>query len=347
MNLDYRPSLPADYHPGVGIVGCGGIVKLAHLPAYADYGVNVVGVYDPDPEAVRDVRERVRVFESLDELLADPGIELVDIATHPSVRPELVRSALRAGKHVLSQKPFALDLRTARELVEEADRQGVTLAVNQNGRWAPPWRVATLLVRQGAVGAVVAVTHLHDKYLPPLVGTPFDKLEHFLIYDYSIHWIDITRCWLEDKTVTTVRAVDYRTPGQPPEAKSGWGAWIAIEFDDGTSAMIRSAGNASTARPAAPFWIHGTEGTIRGSVLLGSDFVELDRDGRLTRYVLEGGWYNDGFAGTMGELQSAIAERREPSNSGRDNLLTLHMTLAACRSADEGGRPISLDEIPC
>jgi hypothetical protein len=42
--LAYRPSFPPDYRPGIGIVGCGGIVKLAHLPAYAGYGVRVLGV---------------------------------------------------------------------------------------------------------------------------------------------------------------------------------------------------------------------------------------------------------------------------------------------------------------
>jgi predicted dehydrogenase len=257
-----------------------------------------------------------------------------------------MRRALGAGKHVLSQKPFALDLPTARELVEAADGNGVKLAVNQNGRWAPAWRIATLLLRQGAVGDIVAVTHLHDRQLPPLVGTPFDDLEHFLIYDYSIHWIDISRCWLDGKAVTAVRAIDYRTPNQPAGARSPWAAWIAIDYADGANVMIRSAGDAKTKRPGCPFWIHGTEGTLRGSVLLGSDFVELDRDGVFTRYLLEGAWFVDGFAGAMGELLSAIAEGREPYNTARHNLLSLRMTLAACRSAEEGGRPVSLDELP-
>ena len=110
--------------------------------------------------------------------------------------------------------------------------------------------------------------------------------------------------------------------------------------------MIRSVGDVTTSRPACPFWIHGTEGTIRGSVLLDSDFVELDRDGGVTRYELEGAWYPDGFAGALGELVSAIAEDREPFNSARHNLLSLRITLAACASAAEDGRPVSLEEIP-
>jgi predicted dehydrogenase len=348
--LEYRPSFPPGYRPGVALVGCGDIAKRWHLPAYAKYGVQVAGVYDPAPEATDGVLERFpfvrRVFPTLDDLLADKDVEIVDVATRPDVRPQLIRRAIEAGKHVLAQKPLALDLHAAREVTEEAERRGVRVAVNQNGRWSPPWRIATLLIEQGAIGDVTAVTHLHDRPLPPLVGTHFDELDHFVIYDYSVHWIDISRCWLDGKAVDAVRALDYRPPHQPTNAKSPCAAWIEIHYADGASALIRSVGPARTKRPACPFWVHGTDGTIRGSVLLGSDFVELERDGVITRYTLEGAWYPDGFAGALGELISAIDEDREPFNSARHNLLTLGMTLAACRSAEQGGAPVTLDELP-
>jgi predicted dehydrogenase len=348
--IAYRPSFPRGYAPGIGLIGCGAVARAWHLPAYGKYGVDVVGVYDPLPAATHCVSDEFpfvrRVFGSLDELLSDPEIEIVDIATGPEVRLELIRRALEAGKHVLSQKPLALDLRAARRLVEEAERRRLTIAVNQNGRWAPPWRIATLLIEQRAIGEVVAITHLLDKPLPPLVGTHFDELEHFTIYDYFVHWIDISRCWLEGKQVSAVRAREYRPPNQPAEAKAAWAAWVEIACDDGTDAMIRSVGDAPTRRPSCPFWIHGSDGTIRGSVLLDSDFVELERDENTTRFALEGAWYPDGFAGTLGELVSAVAENREPFNSARHNLLSLRMSVAACRSAEEDSRPVFLDEIP-
>jgi predicted dehydrogenase len=262
------------------------------------------------------------------------------------MRPELIRRALAAGKHVLAQKPLALDVPSAREVVEEAERLGLRLAVNQNGRWAPAWRIATLLIEQGAIGDVVAITHLYDHDFAWILGDWPDEIDHFVLYDFSVHWFDITRCWLGRKTVTGVRALEYRTSGQPPESKAPLGAWVAIECDDGTSATIRSVGSARTARPGNPFWVHGTEGTIRGSVRKGSDFVELERDGATERFQLEGEWIPDGFAGAMGELVTAIAEAREPFNSARHNLVSLQLTLAACRSAEEDGRRVGFDEIP-
>ena len=343
--VEYRPTFPADYRPGIGLIGFGDIARSWHMPAYEKYGVPVVGVYDPAPAATAGLRGPT-VFATLEELLADDEIEIVDVATRPDVRPEVIRRAIAAGKHVLAQKPLALDVRTARELVEEAERHGIRFAVNQNGRWSPPWRIATLLIEQGAIGDVVAVTHVHDRPLPPLVGTHFDELDHFVIYDYFVHWIDISRCWLDGKPVTAVRARDYRTPDQPLEARSPWAAWVEIEYQDGASALIRSVGEGRTKRPSCPFWVHGTEGTIRGSVLLDSDFLELEREGVVSSFALEGAWYPDGFAGSLAELVSAVAEDREPFNSARHNLLSLRMTLAACKSAEEEARAVSLDEIP-
>jgi predicted dehydrogenase len=349
-SVDYLPSFPRDYTPGIGIVGCGAVARTWHLPAYEKYGVDVVGVYDPVPETTDAVRERFpfvgRVFATLDELLADPRIDVVDIATRPEVRIELIRRAVHADKHVLAQKPLAMDPAAAQAIVAEAEERGVIVAVNQNARWWSPWRIATQLIAKGAIGDVVAVTHLLDRPLPPLVGTHFDEVEHFMIFDFFVHWIDISRCWLDGKTLGHVRACEYRPPNQPPDAKAAWGAWVEVVCEDGASTMIRTVGDARTTRPSCPFWVHGSEGTIRGSVLLGSDFVELERDEVTTRFELEGASYPDGFAGTLGELVTAIAEDREPFNSARHNLLSLRMTLAACRSAEESSRPVALDEIP-
>jgi predicted dehydrogenase len=224
--------------------------------------------------------------------------------------------------------------------VADAERRGLLLAVNMNGRWAPPWRIATLLVEEGAVGDVLAVTHLYEQDFAFVPGASYDDVAHFVIADFSIHFVDIARCWLPDSIAVAVRAVEYRTPNQPPGSKEPWGAWISIEGERGESTLLRAVGGA--AGPARlPFWIHGTEGTIRGSVE-GDEFVELERDGTPVRFPFEGQWVPDGFAGTMGELITAIAESREPYNSARHTLRSLELTLAACRSADQDGMPVAL-----
>ena len=300
----YRPCFPDAYRPGVGIVGCGGIVKLAHLTAYTTYGVDVVGVYDPAASATDGIRDAYpivgRVFETLDELLDDPRIEIVDVATHPTERLELMRRALAAGKHVLSQKPFALDAGAARELVEEADRRGLGSRSTRTVGWAPAWRVATLLVQQGAVGDVCAVTHLYEHDFGWTVGDWPDVLEHFVIYDFSAHWIDITRCWLDGKTPAPPgRRVPH--PWRSPPRARRLGA-PGSSSTTRTARALRSGASGPNAASRQPVLDprhrrHDSRQRPQGTPISSSSSAA-----RLHPVRPRGDWFPDGFAGTMGEL---------------------------------------------
>jgi predicted dehydrogenase len=306
---DARPRLPDDpaLRGGVAVLGAGSIAQSAHLPAYAAHGIGVTGVWSRDPRRTAGLTERFpsvgRVYASPQELLDDPAVRVVDLATPAAGRLAWVEAAVEAGKHVLAQKPLTLDadeLRALPALLARAADRGLRVAVNHNGRWAPAWRLTTLLVRQGAVGEVVGVTHLHDKPLPPLAGTPFDELDHMLLTDYLVHWLDITRHWLEPARVTTVAASDARVPGQPASARNPWSATVTLGCDTGATALVRVAGDVRTAAPSCPFWVHGTTGTLRGSVLPAPDRLELDRDGQVRPLPLQGRWFVDAFAGSMG-----------------------------------------------
>lgn len=350
------PLFPAE-RGGVAILGAGGIVRSAHLPAYAKHGVGIVGVCrrsGPVDDLLTDFPFVGRAYRDVDELLEDPEVRVVDIATGPEGRTALIRRCLEAGKHVLAQKPVTLDeldLPELDSLVQLASERGLRVAVNHNARWAPPWRMTSLLLRQGRLGEVVGVTHVHDKALPPLTGTHFDLVEHMLLTDYLLHWVDITRCWLEDGSppgaghVERVVALDSRLPGQPPESRNPWSATIILQAVSGATATLRIPGSAVTSRPGCPFWVHGTEASLRGSVLLGSDRLAIDAGDGERELPLTGAWFVDGFAGAMGELLSAIAEDREPENSLAHALGSLRLMLAARESADQGGHPVDTGEV--
>jgi predicted dehydrogenase len=352
---DTGPRFPAD-RSGVAILGCGAVAQSAHLPAYEKYGVGVTGVWSRSPDTTATVLERFpfvgRRYGSADELLADPEVRIVDVATPPQLHLHWIEAAVAAGKHVLSQKPLTLseaDLDRLPAILDEAASAGLRVAVNHNARWAPAWRAATLLVRDGAVGEVVGVTHLHDKPLPPLVGTPFDEVAHMLLTDYLVHWVDISRSWLADGAghrpgggeIALVQATDSRVPGQPAESRNPWSATTVLTARSGATATVRVVGDVVAATPGCPFWVHGTRGTLRGSVLLGSDRLTVDH-GRGTRDVpLVGAWFVDGFAGAMAELMSAVAEGRQPENSAADAVHSVRLVLAARHSAEQGGVPVA------
>src|SRR5690606_32746159 len=77
------------------------------------------------------------VTDDVREILRDDSIAVVDIATHPAERVAIIEAALHVDKHVLSQKPFVIDLDVGQRLVDLAESRELQLAVNQNGRWAP------------------------------------------------------------------------------------------------------------------------------------------------------------------------------------------------------------------
>ena len=362
LHLDTGPRFPGpspEDRSGVAILGAGTIAQSAHRPADRDHGVGVTGVWSRNPQTTATVRERFpfvgRVYARAEELLADPDVRFVDIATGPEGRLDWIEAAVEAGKHVLAQKPLTLssdDLARLPAVLAKAEAAGILVAVNHNGRWAPPWRAATMLIRSDAVGEVIGVTHLHDKPLPPLAGTPFDDVPHMLLTDYLLHWVDITRCWLADGStgdngrVTSVQAVDSRVPGQPPDARNPWSATLSLATVGGASASMRILGNVVTSdAPGCPFWIHGTTGTLRGSVLLDSDRLELDDGQRRRNVALSGAWFVDGFAAALGELMCAVAEDREPENSAADAARSVGVVLAARESAERGGAMVAPPEV--
>ncbi len=351
--VDTGPRFPDD-RGGVAILGAGAIAQSAHLPAYAQHGIGVVGVWSRTPATTATITDRfpsvARVYATADELLADPEVRYVDLATGPEGRLDWVEAAVAAGKHVLAQKPLTLsaaDLERLPALLARADAAGVRVAVNHNGRWAPPWRAATLLVRGGRVGDVVGVTHLHDKPLPPLLGTPFDDLPHMLLTDYLLHWVDVTRTWLADGgagRVVSVQAADSRVPGQPAASRNPWSATVSLTTASGATGVVRVAGDVVSSEPGCPFWVHGTEGTLRGSVLLGSDRLEVDDGRSRTAVPLRGAWFVDGFAASMGELMCAVAEHRQPENSAADAAASVRLVLAARESAERAGSPVEIPD---
>ena len=191
----------------------------------------------------------------------------------------------------------------------------------------------------------MGVTHLHDKALPPLAGTPFDDVEHMLLTDYLLHWVDISRTWLADGGAgrsTAVQAVDSRVPGQPAEARNPWSATVHLGTATGATASLRITGSNVATEPGCPFWVHGTSGTLRGSVLFDSDRLEVDDGTTRTTVPLTGAWFVDGFAAAMGELMCAVAEDRQPENSATDAAESVRLVLAARESAEAHGMPVEV-----
>ena len=336
MNLPqiaYQPRDPQEYRPRIGLIGCGGITEY-HLQAYRSAGYEVAALCDVNLDAAEKRREEyypeARVSTDHRQLLENDAIEVVDITTHPDVRPPLIEDALRAGKHVLSQKPFVLDLEVGQRLADLADQEGVLLAVNQNGRWAPHFSYIREVVRSGLIGEVVGVhcsVHWNHHWI---VDTPFNEVRDLILYDFAIHWFDFLTTILGEQRATRVYGSTARTSQQT--AKPALLGQALIEYPHAQATLVFD-GNVPQGE-----WdqltVSGTKGIIRS---FGKDTnnqsIELISDEGTWSPRLEGKWFPDGFHGTMGELLLAIEENREPAHSARNNLRSLELCFAAVASS--------------
>lgn len=334
--LAYLPPRPRAYRPKIALIGCGGIAEY-HLRAYQAMGLDVVALCDVRPEAVE--KRRAEFFPAAEaatdfrELLRRDDIEVVDVALHPAERVAVIEAALRARKHVLSQKPFVLDLDVGERLVELARAQEVKLAVNQNGRWAPHFSYLAAAIHRGVVGDVATVDCTLQWDHTWTAGTAFEQVHHLVLFDFGIHWFDIVARFLQGRPARRVWASVVRAPFQ--KMKPPMLAQVAIDFD-GAQARLNFNGHVQPGQEDRTV-VCGQKGTLRSfGPSLSDQAVTLHTAEGDARVPLDGTWFVNGFQGAMGELLCAIEDDREPQHSARNNLDTLGLCFAALASADSG-----------
>ena len=351
---DYKPKLPPKSDYGIGIVGCGGIVNYAHLVAYKNHGLNVVACHDANLEAARKTAEAhgiPRVYERLDDLLADPDIAIVDIAVQPWHQRAIAEQALAAGKHLLCQKPLSDNFEDAKAIVEAGRRAGRKVAVNQQMRWDAGIAAAHDLTAQGVIGqptdAQIQVTTNTPWHMWPwLAESP--RLE--VLY-HSIHYLDAMRFLFGDPEWVTSRHARYPRQSARAETKT----ITVLDYPGGLQALVAVNHHDESPDGYAIFRFLGTEGLIKGTIGLMYNYphgrpdtfeVHLHADKPEDWHVipLEGMWIPDAFIGPMASLMQAIQTDGVPATDAADNLKTLRIVEAAYRSASEH-RSVSPNEI--
>ena len=334
-DLPYRPPMPRSLRPRIGMIGAGGIAA-SHLDAYRTAGWEVAAIWNRT-RARAEARAAefcpgARIEDAWRDMLADSEIDVIDVTLHPKPRAEIIAAALKAGKHVLSQKPFVTDLGTGEDLVKLADDRGCRLAVNQNGRWAPHKAWMREAVRAGLIGDLVSAhvaIHWNHGWT---AGTPFDTIEDLILYDFGVHWFDFVT------SLAPGRARSVFATAAPARGQANRVPLLAqamIRLDGGQATVVFDGGLPHGPRDSS--FVGGTGGSLRSEGPdLGQQRVTLTTAEGVATPELEGTWFNDGFRGTMGELLCAIEEGREPSNGARENLYSLALAFAAVRSRITG-----------
>jgi hypothetical protein len=364
VEVDYLPRKPKNKGVGIGCVGAGFIMADCHLVAYRTAGFHPVAISSRNVERAAEVARRHDisvVHDDFGALLADPRVEIVDIAVPPDVQFEVVREAVRHADHVrgiLAQKPLGVDYQQARAIVAMCRDAGITLAVNQNMRYDQSIRVCKSLLTQGLLGAPVLAT-IDMRAIPHWM--PWQERQGWVtLRIMSIHHLDAFRFLFGDpaRVFASVRS-DPRTARCFPH-EDGICLYI-LEYDDGFRAAAWDDVWAGPAREGAASdigirWrVEGTEGMARGTIgwpeypkptpsTLEWTSLRGSRPAEWIKPMWSEAWFPDAFAGPMAELLCALEDGCEPNLSGADNLKTMALVDACYLSAREH-RAVSPQEI--
>ena len=330
----------------VAIIGAGGIVDGAHLPAYKIEGLQVIGIYDVDSAKAKDVAARhgiPKVYATLQELLDDPQSIIVDIAVPAALQPDIFIQVAAAKKHILAQKPMATTVADGLMMAKAVADNGIIAAVNHQLRFEEGVAAAHKMVELGWIGNVTNVT-FEVNLITPWEMWPWAKdLERLEIMLHSIHYHDVVRWFLGEPN--NVFCVAGRTQGQYPIGETR--TISSYSYDNGITALVHANHINRGGDNRAEFRIDGDKGSIRGTLGLlydyptgrvdtlevNSQFVPTDG---WTPYPVTTRWFPDAFRGTIGSVMRAIATGASLRSSVADTVGTLRLVEALYQSMDSG-----------
>ena len=319
-----------------------------HLAAYAQAGFPVVAIASRTPARAAAVAARWQIpvtHATPEALIADPSVEILDIAFPPDQQPALIRAALAAPhiRGILAQKPLSLSLTEAIALRDEAALAGKVLSVNQNMRYDQSMRVLKQLLDRGDIGVpVFAQIDMHA--IPHWQGflAEYDRLT---IANMGVHHLDVLRFLFGDATeITTTARTDPRTEfahsdGITASTLRFASGLLAVTVEDVWSGP-RGEGFADDQHIS---WrVDGTEGVAKGTI--GWPTGQPSTLSYASRHVTGGQWvsphwqtmwFPHAFAGVMEQLQHALATGTPPALSVADNVHTVALVEAAYRSMAE------------
>ncbi|UCD49439.1 MAG: Gfo/Idh/MocA family oxidoreductase [Phycisphaerales bacterium] len=247
----------------VAVVGAG-FIGPVHVEAIQRLGIKVAGILGVSDEESRAAAHQLglpRAYRSFEEILADEAVRAVHIATPNRLHYPMAKAALEAGKHVMCEKPLAMDSTESAELVALARKTGLVAGVNYNIRYYPLCLEAADMRRRGDLGDVYSVC---GSYVQDWLFHPTDYNWRVLaeeggalraVADIGTHWLDLVHAitGLEVEAVCADLATVYPARQRPlgeVETFKGKGAAptktepVEIATEDYGCVLIRFAGGA-------------------------------------------------------------------------------------------------------
>jgi 1,5-anhydro-D-fructose reductase (1,5-anhydro-D-mannitol-forming) len=331
--------MPTDKPLGWGLIGASTIARSYMIAAInSQSNSRVVALASRDPARGRAFARNHGIptaYGSVAALIADSAVDVVYISTTNELHKEQTIAAARAGKHVLCEKPLALNLADAREMVAVCHDAGVVMGTNHHLRNAVTHRTLRRLIQEGAIGRPLAARVFHAVYLPEhLQGWRIDRPDAGggVILDITVHDADTLRFVLDDEPIEVTALAANQGMASPGIADEVMGV---IRFRSGLLAQFHDA---FTIRHAGTgFEVHGTEGS-----LIGQDVMTQAPTGRITlrrgdqTEPIDPGPHEDLYTRSVRLFNDAVLGNGAPAATGEDGIRSLAVALAAAVSASTG-----------
>jgi predicted dehydrogenase len=347
------PPRPRHARPIV-ILGAGGIVKAAHLPAYAKAGFPVIALADPVPGKAASLAAETGILHHFDSV-ADairfaPPDAVFDIAV-PASQLLSILPQLPSGAAVLMQKPMGETLAEASAIRDLCRNRGLVAAVNFQLRYAPNQLGAVALANAGLLGELHDLEVQVRTYTPWALWTFLATAPRLEILYHSIHYLDLIRSWLGNPLGVYAKTVRNPQAGALAATKStmilDYGEWRRVF-------VVTSHGHNFAASSQRSFvqW-EGTNGAMRMDMGLNLDYPRGVPDtlsfaerasGVWHDAPISGNWFPDAFIGTMGALQSFVEGSSDTLPTHFESAYeTMALVEAAYRSSEKSAEPLPLD----
>lgn len=335
----------------IGIIGCGKIAQVRHIPEYAAHPqAELAGYYDLNPYRAGELAGQYggRAYPSWQELLADPAIDAVSVCAANNAHAEITVAALEAGKHVLCEKPMATTLAECEAMVAAARKSGKYLMIGHNQRLAKAHAKARQLVLDGAIGDIITFRTTFGHGGPetwsvdPGKGTWFfDKKKAAMgaMADLGIHKTDLIQFLTGQRVVETtalVATLDKKGPD---------GALIGV--DDNAVCIYRMSGGAVGTMTASWTYygaednstvLYGSKGQMRIYDDPAYSIKVTTAQGENILYDIDKIQTNDNQtkSGVIDLFMDCLVGGTPPEISGEEALSAMRAVFAAIQSSETG-----------
>ena len=350
MIIETNTLLPQHPRPVI-LVGAGGIVNDAHLPAYKIAGFWVAGIYDVDRDRALQTAGKFDIplvyYTPEDMLDRSPRSAIFDVAVPGSQILPVLRQ-LPEGAYVLMQKPMGEDLAMAKEILELTRSRKMTAGVNFQLRYAPFINAARHIISQGFIGDLLDIEVNVNVYTPWHLWKFLYSLPRVEILYHSIHYIDLIRTFLGNPESIYARTVQH--PGMADLASVRTS--IIMDYGPMIRANILTNHNHDFGLQQQQSYIkfEGTRGAIKlkmgvlmnypQGVADSFEYVIVEKGKAPVWKTLDisGGWFPHAFIGSMAQLMLAAEGTIDrPDNSVEDAIQTMACVEAAYESSAQGG----------